>query len=644
MKTWYSIKSQGATAVLSVYDEVGAFGVSAATFIEQLAAIGDVRTITLLMNSPGGSVQDGAAIYNALKSHPARVIVEITGWALSIASYIAMAGDTIRIADNALMMIHAPWLNASGNSDELRKSADVLDKAASSMVSAYEQKSGKSKAQIIDIMAAETWFTASEAQAAGFADEIISPHGMAASFDPSRYHAIPTHLKGRITMPTSVAAQTVNTPADPNAAAILAADQKRRADIKQSFAKSMRLEGADRLLAACQNDPACTVDQANTKLLELYAFGREPIASNYVPDMRNDCTRLRDFKAAAADTLLMRAGVQVPDPSPACRDLKRHNVLMMAESILSLQGRSTRDMSRSEVIKAALSTSDFPALLADTAGKALRLGYESEPGTHSIWTAEREVPDFKKQTLLSLSEAPGLLEVVEHGEYKSGSFGEGAESFTVKTYGRVLEITRQMLVNDDTSAFTQLPSAFGAASRRLEADMVYERLTGSQTMNDGKVLFHADHGNLANTGSALSIDSLGAARAAMRKQKGISGVGHIDPQPRYLIVPVALETKAEQLISSIVVPSAATNATVAWIQKLQVVADPRLDAVSETAWYLAASPAQIDTIVRAYLAGQPRPYYEEREEFIRDVFGIKCRLDFGVGVIDWRGLYRNPGA
>jgi hypothetical protein len=105
-----------------------------------------------------------------------------------------------------------------------------------------------------------------------------------------------------------------------------------------------------------------------------------------------------------------------------------------------------------------------------------------------------------------------------------------------------------------------------------------------------------------------------------------------------------METKADQLLASVVDPAMANNTgNPEWIRRLVLVSDPRLDEVSETAWYLAADPNQHDTIVRAYLAGEPRPYLEENSEFERDAIGHKCRLDFGVGVIDYRGLYKNAG-
>lgn len=644
-RTWFEVKSKTAQkAIVEIYDEIGAYGVSAAEFSKTLGALGQVSEILVLINSPGGSVRDGVAIYNVLASHSAKIIVEITGWACSVASYIAMAGNIVRMAENSLMMIHNPWIDAAGDAESLRLTADLLDKTKQSMINGYAVKSGKSPDEIAQIMAAETWFSADEALAAGFIDEITGGANIVAAFDPRKYYEIPSHLKG-ISMPTQATQLTQSNQNNPEIQAFVAEDKQRRQDIRAAFSRWDGYEGISAMRQQCEDDVSCTVATAKLKLLDALGARSIPIAGNYSVDVGGGYDhRTRDLMAAATDAFLIRSGLRVDSPSPAARDLERVGVVGMAERFLSMRGQSTRDMGRNQIIKAALSTSDFPELLGNTFGKAMRIGYENEPGTHAVWTAEREVPDFKKQSLIALSEAPGLLEVAEGAEYKSGYFGEAAEGFSVKTYGRVLDITRQALINDDLSAFTRMPAAFGSSSRRLEADMVYGRLVGAQHMSDGKPLFHANHGNLGVAPATLTASALSAGRAAMRRQMGVGGNGYIDPQPRFLIVPVALETQAEQLLSEIVVPTVAADASVSWIRNLQVVADPRLDADSETAWYLAASPMQIDTIVRAYLAGQPRPYYEERDEFIRDVLQIKSRHDFGVGVIDYRGLYKSPGA
>lgn len=369
-------------------------------------------------------------------------------------------------------------------------------------------------------------------------------------------------------------------------------------------------------------------------------------ASSFPAMPRIEHNRAGNFIQACEQSLQIRSGLRVANPIAAVKDVERMDLCTMAETFLSMNGQRTRHITgRSELIRAAMGSSDFPLLLANVAGKSLQLGYANEATTHQIWTGEHDVQDFKMQSFVKLSEGPSLLEVLPNGEYKRGTFSEAAESFAVKTYGRIFEITRQAVINDDLGALTKTPAAFGASSRRVEADLVYAKLTDNAVLSDGIALFHANHGNLAATGTAISVTSLGVARAAMRKQKGVAGIGFVDPQPRFLVVPVGLETLAESILSSLVMYGQSNGVdNLGWIRNLTLVADPRLDAVSATAWYLAASPSQLDTIVRAYLAGEGRPFYEHRINFETDSTEVKARLDFGCGVIDYRGLYRNPGA
>jgi ATP-dependent protease ClpP protease subunit len=611
----------------------------------QLEQIGP-QPLLVRINSQGGSVFDGITIYELLRTHAAHVTVEITGWALSIASVIAMAGKRVLIAPSGLFMIHNPWSTTSGNAGDLRRAADTLDLVRDTLVKAY-QRAGHSDAVIRKWLDAETWFDADEARAAGFIDDVIDEQAdLPAGLNACAF-SIPDHLKTRI----SNMQTTTTPPQDTMQAGILAENQRQR-DIRNAFQAHLRDAGTRDLLDAVLADPRCTLAQARSRLLDKMGEGSEPLAAMFLLDPTYDDERgsgrrtnqAADFMAAASDVLLARAGVPVENPHPAVRDVRRMSVVAMAERVLSMAGVSTSRKSQNEIIKAALSTADFPELLANTTGRALRAGYENAPATHAAWTAEREVPDFKPQSMLALSEAPSLDKVPELAEYTYGSFSEAAESFSVETFGKIVKISRQALINDDLDAFTRIPQAYGASARRLEADHVYGKLMGDTRLRDKLPLFDAKHGNLAAIAAALSAESLGAARAAMRKQKGLQGQGFFDPQPRFLLVPVALETKAEQLLASLVDPGMANNTgNPEWIRRLLLVSDPRLDEHSETAWYLAADPAQHDTIVRAYLAGEPRPYLEESSEFERDAIGQKCRLDFGVGVIDYRGLYMNPG-
>lgn len=191
MKTWFTCLAKNGEGEIAIFDEIGAFGISAKDFSDQLTALGKVDTITLSINSPGGSVFDGFAIYNMLQRHRALITVRVDGIAASMASVIAMAGDVVEMPENAMMMIHDPMGGVLGNSRDMRQIADALDKMKAGMVAAYANKSGLDRQEIEDLMAAETWFTAEEAKDMGFADVIEEPVKMAASFDLSKFKNAP---------------------------------------------------------------------------------------------------------------------------------------------------------------------------------------------------------------------------------------------------------------------------------------------------------------------------------------------------------------------------------------------------------------------------------------------------------------------
>lgn len=632
------------TNQIQIFADIGST-VTAANVAQQLAAADRTQPLNVSINSEGGSVSDAIAIYNLLKAWPAGVDVSIVGWALSAATVIAMAGRLIRMHETSLMMVHAPMTSASGNALELRQNADLLEQVAATMRKAYARTRQKPELIAAWLSGPDHWFTAEEALRVGLIDEII-PAAVLASGPMNVQacrHTVPAPIKERI-----LAMTTTNHTPDEIRAAGIKAESERRNGIRASFAHFATRPGVPDLQRQCEDDTGVTVEAAGQRLLAHLAQGSTPVAGGFVAGdpqgLGNDDSRMRDFKAAATDAFMIRAGIRVDRPHPHVADMRRLSIVGAAERILSMQGKFSTSMSRDQVIRAALGTSDFPVLLNGLAAHSLRAGYLQAPATHAGWTGEREVPDFRPRTLAMLSAAPDLLKVQEGGEYKFGVFSESADTFRVETFGRIIQFTRQALVNDDLDALTATPKNLGEAARRLEADMVYAKLVANAAMQDGKALFHADHGNLAAVGGALSIDTLGTARAAMRKQKGLAGE-FIDPQPRYLIVPVAMETKGEQLLNSTVDPAKANNTdNLEWVRRLTLVSDPRLDADSETSWYLSADPKQIEGIVRVYLEGEARPFIDQQEGWTRDTMEYKGRLDLSAGVIDWRGLYKNPGA
>lgn len=183
-----------------IYEDIGDMwaGVTAKSFAEDLANLGRVNEIDVRLNSGGGNVFDGIAIYNRLKSHEAKINIHIDGLAASIASVVAMAGDTIEMAENAFMMIHDPWVMTAGNADELRKTADDMDNVKGSILASYMTRVNIDEKEVSDLMQVETWMNSEEALEKGFIHEVTGEQAIAAHCDLNRFRNAPAELSAKI--------------------------------------------------------------------------------------------------------------------------------------------------------------------------------------------------------------------------------------------------------------------------------------------------------------------------------------------------------------------------------------------------------------------------------------------------------------
>ncbi|MCY1077410.1 prohead protease/major capsid protein fusion protein [Archangium lansingense] len=348
-----------------------------------------------------------------------------------------------------------------------------------------------------------------------------------------------------------------------------------------------------------------------------------------------------DFRAAAVDALVIRAGIKLDKPHPAAADLRHMPSVELARTALSRAGKRVGNLSPSETIKRAMTISDFPLILTGAIGASVRTGYEQEPASHRIWVGTDTVPDFREQMRPILGSAPDLEQIAELGEYKYGSLSEDAASFRVLKYGKALALSWELLVSDRLNAFIRVQPALGQAARRKEADLVYslfkENSGNGPTMQDGVTLWHADHGNTV-TGT-LNAAGLGLARTALRRQTAIGG-GFLALAPRFIICCPEDETTLDALLAS--TTRTKTSDTEAdrpdWIGKLIPVIEPRL---SVGAFFIAADSSQIDTITLALLEENASgPVIEEESEFNRDAHRMKVRHVAGAKALDWRGVVR----
>jgi ATP-dependent protease ClpP protease subunit len=679
MAKWYEIKAQAPQAAgekpvaadVFIYGNIGdrwnEDGVIAANMVRDLAAL-DVDAINLRINSYGGSVPDGLAIYNALKRHRATVAVHIDGVAISCASYIAMAGDTITMAENSQMMIHAPWSYAGGNAVELREQADILDRYAKAMASAYADKSGKTYDEALAMLTdgKDHWFLASEAVEEGFADTVGAEAAVAASlassFDLSRFKpaAAPAAAAHKpLSQPAAAAAKpqehsmpAENTPAaQPAAFARTKDDNAKVLALFKPFASCPEIAALQTEVLA---DPALTIETIQARLLAEMGKGTEPAnPAGSFPKVETSEDEADKRIAAASDALLVRAGVKVSDKvraSMASNPFRGAKLLDLARASAERAGKKVEGMGQLDVVAAAFTqgTSDFPVLLENTMHKALQAAYATQALTWNRFCATGSVSDFRAHNRYRVGSFGSLDAVNELGEYVNKSIPDGEKgSITAGTKGNIINLSRTAIINDDLGAFVGLAGMLGrAAARTVEVD-VYALLALNgglgPAMGDGKTLFHADHGNIS-TAAAISMAALDADRVAMASQKDVSGNDYLDLRPSVLLVPIGLGGTARSINEALYDPDTANK-----LQKPNVVNGLFRDIVDTprlggTRRYLFADATEAPVLEVAFLDGVQEPYIELQNGFDVDGARYKVRLDYGVAAVDYRGAVTNAGA
>ena len=320
------------------------------------------------------------------------------------------------------------------------------------------------------------------------------------------------------------------------------------------------------------------------------------------------------------------------------KEYRGHSLTDFCRSVLDAQGVRTTGMTKDELASRALSTSDFPALMANVVNKFLRRAYSAAPQTWKRLANQMSASDFKQITGVQFGGSLKLEKVNEHGEFKYGKLSDSKENFKLETYGKIISITRQAIINDDLNGFTRLSQLFGAAAANLESDIMWGLILSNPKMGDGKTLFHNDHKNLAAAGGAISETTLSAARIAMMRQKGLEDEA-LNIFAKYFIVPIELLTDAQKIMSAITANK--TGDVNVFNGAYEIITEARI--TDPKGWYLAADPAQVDMLSYAYLNGQGL-YTETRNGWEVDGVEVKARLDFGGVCWDHRGFYKNPGA
>ena len=699
-KGWYTIKALADHADIYIYGDIVSdrwdeTEVTAKSFIDELNGI-SAPVINLHINSGGGAVFEASAIYTALRKHPATITAHIDGVAASAASFVAMAAESVHMSDAALFMIHNPWLMlmVAGDVKDIERASEqtinMLNAAKEAMLNAYERKSTLSRDDIAQAMDDETWYSAEQAQAAGFVDEIFTGEKLAAAIPPGRFKHPPdtpqqtapiepaqagflmsdlptaqaprgdlSELPRAEAMPNEAPArQTEPQESNLNVAEIeaqaakkaLAADKKRRSDIAVIFSK---FTDHAELMRECQDDADCTPAAASQRLLDALGHQAQPIAKPVHIETGED---ERDkFRRGVVSGLMARFRHD-RNPDAEGKEFRHFGFVKLAEQCLLLAGMARREvdgMRRYDLIVKALAqhtTSDFPNILEDVMHKLIVSNYIAFADTWRRFCRTGEVSDFRTHRRLKLGSFNNLVTVNQSGLYEEGTLPDAEkESQTATTKGRVIHLSRQIFVNDDMDTFQSLAAQMGRAAARTVEDDVYVVIAANPVMSDGNAFFDAsNHANQAGSAALPTSASLAEGEDAMRSQTDVSGNEIIDVFPATFVGSLGNARTTLEIIGSEFTPettgSKATrrrNALFGMIPDDAVIGTPR---ISDNAWYLFADPNEAPAFEVAFLDGVSEPFIDQMETMNPDGVKALVRLDYGVAAIDWRGAWKNPNS
>lgn len=328
---------------------------------------------------------------------------------------------------------------------------------------------------------------------------------------------------------------------------------------------------------------------------------------------------------------------EVPDAS---RQYMGWRLLEIAAQRAGIDSRRERDPIA--ILRAANTTSDFPNLLEAAANKILLARYTTAAPTYQRIAARRDLTDFKTTKLLRVGDFPTLLPYQEDGEIKAGTINEGRETVILGSYGRILRLSRQAIVNDDLGAFDSVFGSIGLVVARFENATAFavKAANGGNgpKLSDGVNFFNAAHGNLAGAGAAPDVTTLGAARAAMRKQKDLDG-NALNIAPSIILTGPDIETSVQQLLAPIQAQQIGNVNPFAGTLSHAVDA-----AITGNSWELFANPGELPAYNYGYLVDAPGPRVMTEEPFNVDGIAFRVTEDFYFGAVDYRAAYRNPGA
>lgn len=431
----------------------------------------------------------------------------------------------------------------------------------------------------------------------------------------------------------------------------LDAERKRSSEIT-TLCREFGIDSAEDYIAN-----GTSVDDVRKAILEGLKGEAGPIATRGTGEATIIADEQDKFRAAAADALIMRGGVIIDKPAEGARDLMGMSLRDLA--IETLQGAGVSGLNRrsSDELYGMLSrqfynpTAAFPSIMDQAINKAYVEGHNQAPVTFDVWTKKGTLKDFKTVENNYLGGPAGeFLEIPEGGEIKHDKPTDAKlPTRKLKTYGRQFSMTRQAFINDDIDFLSKIPAKYAASARKTQNKQVYEILLNNPAIYDGKNLFSAEHKNVLSTGTGVTAEAIQKIFMALQLQTDQFGEAIII-RPTYIVVPVGYSFDMYTIFDSPYINTTgntqASNPLYRYRNQIQIVEDATLNVLCKTddiPWFVIGDKNDIDSIQIDYLNGQEIPTIRRMETpgqlgFVWDIY-----LDWGISVMDYRGIIKNPG-
>ncbi|WP_417883577.1 ClpP-like prohead protease/major capsid protein fusion protein [Vibrio rumoiensis] len=671
-KTWFTLKNEGESAPVKVWihGDIGSYDIEAIDLIKALQSVGS-QDVEFRIQSYGGSVYEGLAMFNAIKAHKGKTVGVVDGLVASISSYFLMACNTIQMPANATLMIHNPAIGAWGGEDEIQSALTQLQNAKNTIADAYVERSGQSLDDVLAAMETETWFTAQAALEFGLIDEVIDavdlsnclkevkadelksfkhppsdllnqlePVDSEPGSEPDTDNEIPLAASAAPseTVPTANAqgeqtTQVSNMPKPNDNPELQAAAKKENARQAAIRALCAQHKVKDELLNEMLDDMDCSEEVAASKILTALGEYSQAGTRNAPDNLTNTAVHAGNgniVKDSLQNALNARCGVgEVEKGNP----YKLKSLIDMAE--ISVGKDAKLCSTKSELVARAFNTGDFAEIITEGVRTVMRDEAKVRAPLWRELANTENLPNFKETDLVMVDDAPDLMAVSEDGEYKQAIIKGSGEKIQLATFGREVAITRQAIINDDIALLSKLPRKFMQSGYRLSDKLMFNAILAGK-MGDNKSVFIKPTGNVwGNLSDSITANDYQALIMALHKSFATattSGGDALDLRGEFLL---ANPDHASMLDAVLNTASKPDEFNPAYKKFNKVIETARMNAVNGA---IGLTSQDFDSVVMGFLDGQMDPWLETGDGFTSDGAKFRITYDITSKVIDRRGL------